>query len=110
LLDTAAACPAGATADQLYTGFTDTRTCAACSCTRTASCDNLYVKFGSDYSCGVDYGHIKGGMATCATQQFGIYVPGYEIVGTPAPPTCAPTSAVAGALTPTGARTICCLP
>jgi hypothetical protein len=111
LLDAAGSCPAGAAADMLYTGFTDTRTCAACSCTKSgASCDNLYVKFGSDYSCGVDYGHIKGGMATCATQTFGIYVPGYQLVGTPVPPTCTPTSLVGGALTPTGARTICCVP
>jgi hypothetical protein len=111
LLDAGGSCPAGAAADMLYTGFTDTRTCAACSCTKTgASCDNLYVKVGSDYSCGVDYGHLKGGMASCVGQQYGIYVPGYELVGTPVPPTCTPTSAVAGALTPTGARTICCMP
>jgi hypothetical protein len=110
LLDGAGSCPAGAAADTLYTTFTDGRSCAACSCAKSASCDNLYVKFGSDYSCGVDYGHIKGGMATCATQTFGIYVPGYELVGTPNPPTCTPTSAVSGVATPTGARTICCLP
>jgi hypothetical protein len=110
LLDAMGQCPAGAAADTLYTGLDDARTCTACSCAKQATCDNLYVKFGSDYSCGVDYGHIKGGMATCATQMYGIYVPGYQLVGTPAPPTCTPTSTVTGTLTPTGARTVCCLP
>ena len=66
---------------------------------------------GSDYSCmNVDTGHIKGGMANCATQAFGVYVPGYQIVGTPTPPQCAPVSTVFGTATPVGGRTVCCVP
>jgi hypothetical protein len=112
MLDAVSQCPAGTNADTLYTGITDARTCSACSCsTAGATCDNIYVKMGSDYSCmNVDTGHIKGGLATCATQQFGVYVPGYEIVGTPTPPSCAPSSTASGTLSPTGGRTVCCLP
>jgi hypothetical protein len=111
MLDAVGTCPAGAAADTWYTGFSDGRTCALCTCTMAgASCDSLVVQMGSDYSCGVDYADIKGGKATCATQSFGVYVPGYQIVGTPTPPTCTPTSSVTGFLTPTGGRTVCCLP
>jgi hypothetical protein len=113
LFDAPGGCPSPAVAELVYTGgFTDNRTCAACSCPQSgATCDNIYVKMGSDYSCmNVDTGHLRGGMATCATQQFGVYVPGYSFVGTPTPPTCTPTSAISGTLTPNGGRTLCCLP
>ncbi|MDB4982260.1 MAG: cell wall surface anchor family protein, partial [Myxococcales bacterium] len=111
MLDAVGTCPAGTNADALYTGFTDGRTCAACSCSSSgASCNNVTVQMGSDYSCGVDYADLHGGQATCASQANGVYVPGYKIAGAPTPPTCTPASAATGALTPTGGRTVCCLP
>jgi hypothetical protein len=116
LLDGAAAtCPAGTappTPAALYTGFSDLRTCGACACTAAGqSCDGVSVHFGSDYSCGVDYGTLTASSKNCLPNNpNGIYVPGFYLKGAPTPPSCAPSSAVSGALTPTGPRTLCCLP
>jgi hypothetical protein len=112
LLDAAGTCPASAAkTEMLYTGVMDSRTCAACTCGATgSSCANLVVQMGSDYGCGVDYDDLRGGAASCATQAFGVYVPGYKIVGAPTAPTCTPTSATSGFLGATGPRTICCVP
>jgi len=115
LLADASACPAATKTGQVvYAGLTDTRTCAACSCTLSgASCDALTLQMGSDYSCGVDMADIKGGQRNCTTKQpaSGVYTPGYALVGTPNNGTCTPSSSVSGgAVTPTGGHSLCCLP
>ena len=113
LLDDASACPAGTKATTVYAGIQDDRTCAACTCAlQGASCDSLVVQMGSDYSCGIDTADLHGGARACTTTQptSGVYVPGYHLTGTPTNGTCKPVSALAGTLTPTGGRSLCCLP
>jgi hypothetical protein len=113
LLAGTAACPTGTKAGAvLYSDFTDTRSCAACTCgAPVAACDNLIVQMGSDYGCGVDFADIHGGARTCETAQAGgVYTPGYHLAGVPAAGSCTPQSAVSGTITPTGGRALCCVP
>jgi hypothetical protein len=114
LLADGSACPAGTKASAtLYAGLQDGRACGACTCdVQGASCDALVVQMGSDFGCGIDTADIKGGARVCTTTQptSGVYVPGYHLAGTPTNGTCKPTSALTGAVTPTGGRSLCCLP
>ena len=113
LLDDASACPAGTKTTTVYAGIQDDRACAACTCTlQGASCDGLVVQMGSDYSCGIDTADLHGGARTCATTQptSGVYVPGYHLTGTPTNGTCKPVGTLAGTVTPSGGRSLCCLP
>jgi len=110
----ARACPAGYTKDAAgswYTGFTDTRTCSACTCgTQTpGSCTPLQASFyfGTSTTCNAGV-HRSGGSGSqvctfsndCASAGF---------AGTPTPPTCPGVSTATGATTATGEQTLCCL-
>jgi hypothetical protein len=104
------ACPAGTTRllnSDWYTGASDTRSCGACSCVspRGGSCAGLSVHIGNDYTCDPNDGDVAPGKKLC----FSGYVPGLKVNGTASNGTCTPSSATAGAITPTGPRTVCCL-
>ena len=115
MFDGAHACPTGATSTAWYTGYSGTQTCSACSCSQTAaaSCAAMMINIGSDYSCHPPASPIiatitAGGQRACFSQT---YEPGVEFVGTPTPPTCQGTSSPGpGTLSPTGLKTLCCLP
>jgi hypothetical protein len=106
------ACPAGYTKDPdaWYTGFTDTRSCSACSCgTQTSgSCTPLQVAFylGATTTCtaGINHGLQSNTKACNFTASDG----SAGFTGTPTAPVCPPVSTLSGALTPTGAQTLCC--
>ena len=106
------ACPAGYTQDPAawYTGFTDTRTCSACSCgTQTpGSCTPMQVAFyfGTSTTCtaGINHG-LQSNANAC---DFNATDGSAGFTGTPTAPICPPVSALSGALTPTGAQTLCC--
>ena len=104
------ACPTTGYTKKLlvYEGFTDGRTCSACSCgtasstckgsvTFASACSGLPIAYSTVSGCGVPSTNI-------ATTQYGTY--------TPAPSgTCPPsTSALSGAVATTGESTVCCLP
>jgi uncharacterized membrane protein YgcG len=114
LLDAAGTCPTGTTpptADLLYTGIGDNRVCAACSCNAASTgCENVIVRMGSDYSCGVNSAEVGGNARTCNVPMFGVYTPGFQVLGAPAAPTCNAVSALSGTLSPTGQRSLCCVP
>jgi hypothetical protein len=113
LLADASACPAGTkSGGVLYAGLQDNRSCGPCACDlQGASCDGLVLQMGSDYACTAHTADIKGGAHTCTTSQpTGVYVPGYHLTGSPTNGTCKPASALSGAVTPTGGRSLCCLP
>jgi hypothetical protein len=108
-------CPAGYTKDATgswYTGFTDTRTCSACTCgTQTpGSCTPLQASFyfGTTTNTCIAGVHRSGGSGSqictisndCASAGFG---------GTPTAPTCPGVSTATGAATATGEQTLCCL-
>jgi hypothetical protein len=106
------ACPAGYTKDPdaWYTGFTDTRSCSACSCgTQTpGSCAPLQVAFyiGATTTCtaGINHG-LQSNTKAC---NFNASDGSAGFTGTPTAPVCPPVSTQSGALTPTGAQTLCC--
>jgi hypothetical protein len=111
MYDGAHACPTGATSTAWYTGYSGTQGCSGCSCSvsAAASCAAMRINVGSDYTCAPPVGMISaGGQKVCFNQT---YEPGVELVGTPTPPVCQGSSSpTAGTLTPTGLKTLCCLP
>jgi hypothetical protein len=113
MLDDARACPAGTKTTTVYSSIQDDRACGPCACDlQGASCDSVVLQLGSDQQCGLDTADVFGGSRTCTTTQpqTGVSAPGYHLAGTLTDGTCKPTSALTGALTPTGARSLCCLP
>lgn len=106
----ARACPTGTTRLQnadWYTGATDGRTCGPCTCGAPTggSCAPLYVHVGNDYTCNPNTADVGAGKKVC----FGTsYSPGLQLHGTPAAGSCTPASNTAGAVMPTGRRTVCC--
>jgi hypothetical protein len=113
MLDDASTCPAGTKTTTVYTSIQDDRTCAPCACDiQGASCDAVVLQLGSDSQCTIDAADVLGGSRTCMTTQpqTGVSTPGYHLAGTVADGTCKPRSALSGALAPSGARSICCLP
>jgi hypothetical protein len=111
MYDGAHACPTGATSTAWYTGYSGTQGCTGCSCSvsTAASCAAMKINIGSDYTCSPPVATISaGGQKVCFNQT---YEPGVEFVGTPTPPVCQGSSSpTAGTLTPTGLKTLCCLP
>lgn len=105
-------CPAGYTKDggSWYTGFSDTRTCSACTCgTQTAgSCANLQANFyfGTSTTCNAGTHRAGGSGANVCTFSNDCASAGFQ--GTPTLPSCPGVSAVTGAATPTGEQTLCC--
>ena len=111
LMDGARACPTGLRASSWFTGFTDTRTCGACSCGAPTGgdCGSMLIGAGSDYSCPPSsvVGYVRTGDHLCLPA--GTYSPGVQFSGTPVAPTCAAAAAVTGALTTSGPQTLCCI-
>jgi hypothetical protein len=106
------ACPAGYTKDPAawYTGFTDTRSCGACGCgTQTpGSCTPLQVAFyyGASTTCTAGINHsLQSNTNGC---NFNATDGSAGFSGTPTAPVCPAVSAQSGALTPTGAQSLCC--
>lgn len=106
------ACPAGYTADPStwYTGFSDTRSCSACTCgTQTpGDCSPMQVDFyiGTTKTCSA--GIHRGLQSNTKNCSFGAACGSAGFTGTPTAPVCPPVSTLSGALTPTGAQTLCC--
>jgi hypothetical protein len=106
----ARACPAGTTKLQnadWFTGAMDGRSCGACACGAPTggSCAQLFVHVGNDYTCDPNTADVGSGRKVC----FGTsYSPGLVVRGTPTPGTCVPSTNTAGAVMPTGRRTVCC--
>ncbi len=113
LLEGARMCPAGLRQTAWSTGFTDTRVCGACACgTPTGgNCNSMLIGAGSDYTCPTASSSVGYLSATMPNRCFpnGVYHPGLQTSGTAVAPTCQASTAVSGALTPTGAQTLCCL-
>ena len=112
LFDGTHSCPAGTSADAWYTGETDSRSCGACACGSPTGqgCAAMILNIGTDYSCGTITAQIQSGQRHCYTGN-GVYSPGMIFSGSPTQPTSCPASApVTGALSPTGSKTLCCLP
>ena len=90
-----------------YTGYTDQRTCGACSCESEGGCEAIQVEIGSDYTCG-NFALVGDDMKNCYGQ---IYEPPARLVGAPQPvTTCNPSAPATGAIDPTGQHTLCCAP
>jgi hypothetical protein len=105
-------CQAGTSGATWYTGSTDARTCSACSCGSATgqSCSGMILDIGTDYSCGTITAMVSSGMRYCYTGN-GVYTPGMIFSGTPTQPTsCPASSTLSGSLTPTGPKTVCCMP
>jgi hypothetical protein len=101
------------TSQTWYTGADDGRSCAACKCNATgASCANVRVRFGNDYTC-------DGAGTTPATLLVAhnqtvcnayAYGPQAMLVGNPTPATCTASSTLQGSIVPVGTTTLCCGP
>ena len=115
MYDGAHACATGATSTSWYTGYSGTQGCSSCTCavSAAASCAAMKINIGSDYTCSPPNGTTiatisAGGQKACFNQT---YEPGVEFVGTPTPPVCQGSSSpTPGTLSPTGLKTLCCLP
>ena len=103
-------CQAGTTTTYWYTGFTDTRTCGACTCGGPTgqSCAGMRIIVGTDYTCSPATATVASGARSCYPNK-GVYSPGLIFTGTATQPTCPGSAATVGALTPTGQRTLCCM-
>jgi len=106
------ACPAGYTKepDAWYTGFSDSRSCSACTCgpQTPGSCAPLSVGFylGTTTTCTAGiHRALQSNTKNCT---FGGSCGSAGFTGTPTAPVCPPVSTQSGALTPTGAQTLCC--
>jgi hypothetical protein len=110
IFDGAHTCPMGTQEGDWYTGYSGAQSCGACSCgpSSGASCANVSLSIGSDFVCGSQNGTVGSGSRVCLPN--GAYQPGVNFVGTPTPGTCPAQSVVGGSLTPTGRKTVCCLP
>jgi hypothetical protein len=99
----------GTTQNDWYTGFTDARTCGTCGCTASGgACQNAQVMFGSDYLCTVTSPqYVAANTKSCVMTA---YSPPAGFSFAPVNPTCTASAPVSGALTPTGAQTLCCSP
>lgn len=95
-----------------YTGASDGRSCTACTCNATgASCANVKVQFGNDYTC-------SGAGTTPSPLQVGhnqtvcgyAYAPQAMLVGAPTSATCSASSTLQGTILPLGSTTLCCNP
>ena len=114
MFDGTHSCQAGTAADSWYTGSTDARTCGACACGGATgqSCSGMRITVGTDYTCGPPVtATLSSGTRFCYPSGMSVYSPGIVFTGTPTQPTsCPASSAISGALTPTGPKTTCCLP
>jgi len=92
------------------TGFSDTRTCGACTCGGPTgqSCAGMRIIVGNDHLCGTATTTVASGVRSCYPNQ-GVYQPGLIFTGTATQPTCPGSAPILGALTATGQRTLCCL-
>lgn len=105
-----APCPTNGYTKKLmvYEGFTDGRTCSACTCgSATSSCKGQVNMVSACSGTPILYSSISGCGAPStdvASTQYGTY--------TPAPSgTCPPsTSTLSGTVTTSGESTVCCLP
>jgi hypothetical protein len=99
-------CPAGFAGQVLYTGLSDTRTCA-CSCQAVGGdCSTVSISASQLSDCsGASRGFVTAGFCTQAAVTFVSYVVG----GAPTNPTsCDVSNDQTGAVTPTGLETLCC--
>lgn len=90
-----------------FTGYSDTRSCGACSCKASGGdCNNVTLYIGSDYACdtGVDTPINEGGKV-CKS----IYSPPARLKGTPNESVCTLDTPFTGTLDPTGQSTVCCI-
>jgi hypothetical protein len=105
-----AVCPSGTTRTEWYTGLTGNFACNPCSCTQPsgASCANVRVAIGDNSACdaGSRIATLASGEHICAPN--GFFKPSVVLTGTPTAPTCTPQYTTSGALTPSGAQTVCC--
>jgi hypothetical protein len=114
LMDGTQTCPANLKQTRWSIGYLDGRTCNACSCgSPEGDCQPKTIVVGNDYSCAD--AAVHGSLASdqlrlCVSGTTGAYSPGLQFSGPLVAPTCRPTLAnISGALTPTGAQTLCCL-
>jgi hypothetical protein len=107
LLDGVQPCAAGMSRSLWNTGFSSTQTCGPCACGNAtgASCASAQITFGPSGTCSSSV-LDAGGSAMCFGS--GLTDPGIQIVGSTAG-TCQAQSALTGALTATGPKTLCCL-
>jgi hypothetical protein len=108
MFDGNATCPTGTTMSAWFTGYSGSQTCGACACGAPggASCANVRLSVGSDYTCS-GFATINSGARQCFPN--GVYQPGVALVGAPTPGSCqasAPTTT--NTLSATGRKTICC--
>lgn len=91
-----------------YTGYSDQRSCGACTCGfGTGTCNGGRIVAYSGANCtgeSVDVG--SGTQGSICNLPF-VPVSG-TVVGTPVNPGCEPTNGPSGALTETGPQTVCC--
>ena len=110
---TSGTCAATQTTQTWYTGADDGRSCTACKCNATgASCANVKVQFGNDYSC-TGTGTTPSPLLVGDKQQVCnayAYGPQAMLVGTPTPATCSAATNVQGSILPLGTTTLCCGP
>src|SRR6266545_2916909 len=111
MFDGNATCPAGATMSAWFTGYSGSQTCGACACGSPsgASCANVVLSFGGDYTCITDpIMSIPSGGRQCFAN--GLYHPGVALVGNATPASCQATAPVTNnTLAGTGHKTLCCL-
>jgi hypothetical protein len=104
-------CQAATTTTYWNTGFTDTRTCGACTCGAPTgqSCAGMRIQVGTDYTCSPNVtATLSSGQRYCYPGN-GVYSPGLIFTGTATQPTCAGSATTGGLLTPTGQKTLCCM-
>jgi hypothetical protein len=115
---TATVCAVTAGAKSCPTGFRtrevdwfldadDRRTCdpATCSCEATGGTCPTTVSFGPDQECG---GTVQMEIGTTQCLDL-IYNPGFRLIGTQTPPSCAQSNRVTGTLAGKNQQTLCCL-
>jgi hypothetical protein len=107
LLDGALACPTGTKESDWYTSYSGAQSCGACTCGNPtgASCANVRMTVGSDYTC-TGAATLTSASRSCFAN--GVYHPGVAFASSGTPGSCPAQSAVSGALTPTGRKTLCC--
>ncbi len=104
-------CQVGTTMTYWNTGFTDTRTCGACTCGAATgqSCAGMRIQVGTDYTCSPQVtATLSSGQRYCYSGN-GVYSPGIVFTGTATQPTCPGSTTTGGTLTPTGQKTLCCM-
>jgi hypothetical protein len=72
----------------------------------------MRINVGTDYTCAPNVtATLSSGQRFCYPNNTSVYSPGVIFTGTPTQPTsCPASSTVSGSLTPTGPKTVCCLP